>query len=69
MEEDRAIRLFVTGKINEAQLDLQRRFITEQPENVRAKLDDYRAWAASGAEKLRLAEAVFAWGEGCGPGH
>ena len=28
MEEDRAIRLFVSGKITEAQLDLQRRFIT-----------------------------------------
>ena len=28
MEEDRAIRLFVSGKITEAQLDLQRKFIT-----------------------------------------
>ena len=43
MEEDRAIRLFVSGKITEAQLDLQRRFITERLESARARLDDYRA--------------------------
>ena len=38
MEEDRAIRLFVSGKITEAQLDLQRKFITERLESARAKL-------------------------------
>ena len=43
MEEDRAIRLFVSGKITEVQLDLQRRFITERLESARARLDDYRA--------------------------
>ena len=59
--EERAITLFVSGKITEAQLDNQRKFITERLENVRAKLDDYRAWAASDAEKIRLTEAVFAW--------
>ncbi len=59
--EERAITLFVSGKITEAQFDNQRKFITERLENVRAKLDDYRAWAASGAEKLQLTEAVFAW--------
>ena len=41
--EERAITLFVSGKIAEAQLDNQRKFITERLENVRAKLDDY--WA------------------------
>ena len=59
--EERAITLFVSGKITEAQLDNQRKFITERLENVWAKLDDYRAWAASDAEKIRLTEAVFAW--------
>ena len=59
--EERAITLFVSGKIAEAQLDNQRKFITERLENVRAKLDDYWAWAASDAEKLRLREAVLAW--------
>ena len=61
MEEDRAIRLFVLGKITEAQLDLQRRFITERLESARAKLDDYRAQEASGAEKRRLMEEVLTW--------
>ena len=49
MEEDRAIRLFVSGKITETQLDLQRKFITERLESARAKLDGYRAQEASGA--------------------
>ena len=40
MEEDLAVRLFVSGKITEAQLDLQRKFITERLESARAKLDD-----------------------------
>ena len=51
MEEDRAIRLFVSGKIAEAQLDLQHKFITERLESARAKLDDYRALEESGTEK------------------
>ena len=68
MEEDRAIRLFVSGKITEAQLDLQRKFITERFESARAKLDDYRAQEASGAEKRRLMETILAWGRNIGQG-
>ena len=68
MEEDRAIRLFVSGKITEAQLDLQRRFITERLESARAKLDDYRAQEASGTEKRRLMEEVLAWAREFGHG-
>ena len=47
------------GRTAEAQLDNQRKFITERLENVRAKPDDYRAWAASGVEKVQLVEAIF----------
>ena len=36
--------------------------------NIRAKLDEYRARAASGAEKLRLMEAVFTWARDVGQG-
>ena len=68
MEEDRAIRLFVSGKITESQLDLQRRFITERLESARAKLDDYRARDASGTEKRRLVEDVLAWARNVGEG-
>ena len=68
MEEDRAIRLFVSGKITEVQLDLQRKFITERLESARAKLDDYRVQEANGAEKRRLMEAVLAWARNVGQG-
>ena len=68
MEEDRAIRLFVSGKITEAQLDLQRKFITERLESARAKLGDYRVQEASGAEKRRLMKYVLAWAKKVGKG-
>ena len=68
MEEDRAIRLFVSGKITEAQLDHQRKFITERLESARANLDDYRAREASGTEKRRLMEAVLSWAREIGQG-
>ena len=68
MEEDRAIRLFVSGKISEAQLDVQRKFITERLEIARAKVDDYRARAASGSESRRLVERVRAWSRAVGGG-
>ena len=61
MEEDRAIRLYVSGKITQDQLDLQRKFITERLESLRAKVDDYRAREAIGARKRELTEAVLAW--------
>ena len=68
LEEDRAIRLFVSGKITEAQLDHQRRFITERLENARARLDDYRARETGGAEKRALMEAVLSWAKEVGQG-
>ena len=68
MEEDRAIRLFVSAKITEAQLDLQRKFITERLESARAKLDDYLARESSGAEKRRLMETVLSWARDVGQG-
>ncbi len=68
MEEDRAIRLFVSGKITEAQLDIQRKFITERLESARAKLDDYRVREASGAEKRRLMETFLAQARNVGQG-
>ena len=60
-EEDRAIRLFVSGKITESQLDLQRKFITERLESLRAKLDDYEASAADEAGKQLLTEQILVW--------
>ena len=68
MEEDRAIRLFVSGKITEAQLDVQRKFITERLESARAKLDDFRAKQASGTEQRQLMETVLSWARNVGQG-
>ena len=68
MEEDRAIRLYVSRKITEAQLDHQRKFITERLESARARLDDYRAREASGTEKRELMEAVLTWATEIGQG-
>ena len=68
IEEDRAIRLFVSGKITEVQLDHQRRFITERLESARTMLDDYRAREAGGAEKRLLMDAVVAWAREVGKG-
>ena len=40
MEEQRLVRLFVTGKISEEMLDLQRKFVTERLEHLRARVED-----------------------------
>ena len=58
MEEDRAIRLFVSGKITEKQLDHQRKFITERLETLRKVLDDHRARESAQAEKRALVEHI-----------
>ena len=68
IEEDRAIRLYVSGKITEEQLDLQRKFITERLESLRAKVDDYRVREAGGARKRELTETVLAWASNVGEG-
>ena len=61
MEEDRAIRLYVSGKITEKQLDLQRRFITERLENLRTRLEDYRARDSSETDRRAMLEYVVEW--------
>ena len=68
LEEDRAIRLYVSGKITEAQLDHQRKFITERLESARRKLDDYRARESAQAGQRELAERVLEWAERIGDG-
>ena len=61
LEEDRAIRLYVSGKITEKQLDHQRRFITERMENLRAKLEDYRMRESAEVDRRALLEYVVDW--------
>ncbi|MCY4582870.1 MAG: recombinase family protein [Chloroflexi bacterium] len=60
-EEDRAIRLYVAGKITDSQLDRQRRFITERLEHYQSTIDDYRAQAAAGAERRAQINMAIDW--------
>ena len=68
VEEDRAIRLYVSGKITEAQLDHQRKFIIERLETLREKLNDYRARESAQVERRMLAERVVEWAGWIGDG-
>ena len=68
MEEDRAIRLYVTGKITEEQLDHQRRFIGERLERLRARLDEYRTRASAHADQRLVLERVVEWTQRVGDG-
>ena len=60
-EEDRVIRLYVTEKITEEQMDRQRKFITERLETLRKGLDDLRAREMAAVEKQALGEHVVEW--------
>ena len=68
MEEERLVRLYVAGKITEEMLDLQRKFINERLEHLRARVDDYRARAATEVTREQLANSVQAWAESVGAG-
>ena len=68
IEEERAIRLYVSGKINEDQLDHQRKFILERLEAAREKLDDLRARESMASEKRGLMENLVQWAGKFGKG-
>ncbi len=61
LEEERAIGLYVSGKISEDQLDLQRKLILERLETARAQLDDYRAQESLTVEKHLLMANLVEW--------
>ena len=63
VEEERAIRLYVSGKITEEHLDQQRRFITERLETARASLHDLRARETMASDKRLLLENLVQWAE------
>ena len=68
LEEERAIRLYVSGKITEDQLDHQRKFTTERLEAVRAQLEDLRARESMAAEKRVIMENLVQWAGRFGEG-
>ena len=61
LEEDRAIRLYVSEKITEAQLDRQRQFITERLEHFRVRLEGHRARKAVADQNRVLAGRIAEW--------
>ena len=63
VEEERAIRLYVSGKITEDQLDQQRRFITERLEAARSSLHELRARESMTSERRLLMENLVQWAE------
>ena len=67
-EEDKAISLFVSGKITEDLLDHRRKLVHERLEDARARLDDYRAQETMAIEKQLLMANVAEWAEKVGDG-
>ena len=68
LEEQRLVRLFVTGKVTEEMLDLQRKFITERMEHLHAKAEEYRARVATEVTREEMSESVQMWAETVGVG-
>ena len=62
-EDDRAIRLHVSGKIRETQLDRQRKFILEKSQKLQAKLEECRSLEAAAAQAEGLRRTVLQWSE------
>ena len=60
-EEDRAISLYVSGKITESKLDHLRKGIEERLEAARARLDDYRAQGAAARDRKILTGDLAEW--------
>ena len=67
-EDERLVRRYVAGKIAEEMLDLQRKFITERMEHLRAKVKDYKTRAATESSRAQVVESVQAWAEKVGKG-
>lgn len=60
-EEDRLIRLLVSGKITEAQFDRQRKFITERLEAARQSVNAARGRLETIRSASEAGDAVMAW--------
>ena len=60
-QDDRAVDLYVGGRIDERQLDRQRGQIAEKLEILRSKLERVRAQEATAADRRQARESVIAW--------
>ena len=60
-QEDRAIDLYVAGRIDEGQLERQRERITEKLDVLRSKLERIRAQEATATDSRQAVENIIAW--------
>ena len=60
-EEDRLIAYFAKGKLTEAQLDRQRKFIVERLEGVRSTVGHLKVQRRALQDKQSTAEAIATW--------
>ena len=60
-EEDRAVRLFISGKITEKQLDRQRKFITERLEHAQSELIGHRSQQQLLHNRIELTAGINEW--------
>ena len=67
-ENDRLVRIFVSGIINEAELKHQRKYITERLESAETRLSGLRSQRVANEERARTANTVVAWAARIGEG-
>ena len=60
-QEDRAIDLYVAGRIDERQMERQRGQIAEKLEVLRERLEYIRAQEAAAADRRQATESIVAW--------
>ena len=62
-DDERAVRLQVTGRITEEEFDRERELLRQRLEATNKKLDEYRMRQAAGAYHEDLSTTVTAWAE------
>ncbi len=67
-QEDRAIGLFVEGKITGSQLEHQRGLIAERIDGLRSRLDDCRGRQAAASDRRLAMENILKWSAEIGDG-
>ena len=60
-EDDRAVTLFVTGRIDQDQLDRQREVIAAKLQRHTKRLEDLRGWEAMAESRVCLSDDIELW--------
>ena len=67
-QEERAIDLFVTGRVTESQFERQRGLVTERLKDLEAKLNECRSRQEVEADRREAMESILGWAEEMGAG-